>query len=182
MKFKNIIFFILSAALVVFIFWNGSRSGEVSVSSSDNVTNTIRDIMISTGKIPDNLVKYEETSESSDKSESNVSVNMYRLNILVRKSAHRIEYGLLAALSFMAFFCFEISKSTSAIMSYVLSIVVAFIDEAIQAFTPGRSSSFKDVFIDSQGVLAGIILAVIIVWIAHFSKNKEKFQKNLKIN
>ena len=56
-----------------------------------------------------------------------------------------------------------------------IGLLVALIDETIQLFPIGRSSSVKDVWIDFSGVIFGTILLLVLKQIYLF-----KFRKTLK--
>ena len=44
-------------------------------------------------------------------------------------------------------------------------VLTALTDETIQMFVPGRSSSVRDVWIDTAGVLAGLLVALLLLLI-----------------
>ncbi|MDY4490244.1 MAG: VanZ family protein [Candidatus Faecousia sp.] len=74
---------------------------------------------------------------------------------LIRKIAHFAEFaclGLLLAGFFRA-------RGRSAILPGALcGLLSACVDETIQMFSPGRSSSLADVWLDFAGVMTGIFL------------------------
>ncbi len=91
----------------------------------------------------------------SDLSEAQLT----RILVVIRKSAHLIEYGILAALWFFVF-----SRSNNwftsrpALFALLISIVYAGLDELHQAFTHSRTGSFFDVGIDTVGAMMGLVL------------------------
>lgn len=89
------------------------------------------------------------------------------VHFLVRKSAHFIEYGVLAFLAARAF-----SSSSQDWLrrfwgqgSLVLVVCYAFLDEYRQSFVPSRSGSVWDSFIDIAGGLTA--LAIFFYWRRH---------------
>jgi len=56
--------------------------------------------------------------------------------------------------------CLTYFKATKSIKkSILLTLIYAFFDEFRQSFTPGRSSSFSDIFVDMIGAsISGIFL------------------------
>lgn len=83
-----------------------------------------------------------------------------KINYLVRKSMHFIEYGLLAALVFRAFRADSPRSYRARWAAYSLVIVVgwALIDEYHQSLTRTRGGSVTDVLIDSAGGLCALLL------------------------
>ncbi len=86
------------------------------------------------------------------------------LHFLLRKSAHLLEYGILSALWFRALRGddrrWRISWAVTAIL---LTAAVASLDEWHQAYIPSRTSSPRDVLIDTTGAtLAQIIMRLVL--------------------
>ena len=76
---------------------------------------------------------------------------------LIRKLAHFTEFACLGAL--FAWLFGMLAKSFSVALP--CGFLVACIDEIIQRFVPNRGPAFKDVLIDTSGVLVGIGLLVL---------------------
>lgn len=82
------------------------------------------------------------------------------LNFLMRKTAHLIEYGILAALIFRAIRGERPSwRLRWAVEAVVLATGVASIDEILQTFVPSRTGTWHDVVTD----VAGAALAQILI-------------------
>lgn len=83
-----------------------------------------------------------------------------KINYLVRKSMHFIEYGMLAALVFRAFKADSphAYRARWAVYSLVIVFVWAIIDEYHQSLTRTRGGSVIDVLIDSAGGLFALLL------------------------
>lgn len=74
-------------------------------------------------------------------------------NFFLSKSAHFLEYAILAFLLSQALQGHQLSKKKILILAAILAIGYAFSDEYHQSFILGRNASLGDVFIDSLGVL-----------------------------
>ena len=60
----------------------------------------------------------------------------------------------------------------------LLGMAAACVDETIQIFVPGRSSSLIDVWIDTCGAAAGMILVLFgYHWITNRKRNKKKLEE-----
>ena len=83
----------------------------------------------------------------------------------VRKIAHFAEYMILGVLSAASWFFYREEKNRNPISfaAWGFCILFAVLDELHQAFVPGRTSSVRDVLLDSIGALCGAVLTVCIV-------------------
>ena len=93
-----------------------------------------------------------------------------RMNHLVRKSAHFIEYAVLASLLFRAFradsrFAFRLRW-----FIYSLMIIAAWslLDELHQTFTRKRGGSIYDSMLDASGGL----FALLVIWLLSLRKKR----------
>ena len=78
--------------------------------------------------------------------------------VLLRKLAHITEFACLGLL--LCWF-FRLQGQTGihrVTLPLLCGILAACVDESIQIFSPGRSSSLIDVWIDTGGLCAGMIL------------------------
>ena len=85
------------------------------------------------------------------------------VHLLTRKTAHFVEYAILAFLAQRAFITSmrELLKDHWLILSLILVVVVAVIDELHQSFVPARTGSIYDSGIDIAG---GFTLLVLALW------------------
>ncbi len=60
-------------------------------------------------------------------------------------------------------------------------VLTALTDETIQIFSPGRSSQVTDVWLDSAGVLAGILTAIVLFGAARDCFNHRNKEKRMTI-
>ena len=82
---------------------------------------------------------------------------------VVRKMAHFCEYlleGFLLMLCMRVYSRHPLRHITVPMLGGVLT---ALTDETIQLYSPGRSSQGTDVWLDSVGVLAGILAALVLM-------------------
>lgn len=95
---------------------------------------------------------------------------------VLRKIAHGLEFFVLGITASLGFFV--TLKRTAPVATLVLCFVYSVTDEIHQIFVPGRACRAKDIFIDSCGAAAGIILFMIFVaavgLIAKAVKNKKQ--------
>lgn len=119
----------LLVLILVFIWGNSLMPGEVSQAISNWVQNLLMD------------------------SEADVNGNPEGNGIL-RKIAHFTEFTALGMCLAWLFGMLQKKKA----WPFLCGVAAACIDEMIQVFIPERAPGLQDVFIDSCGVLAGIIL------------------------
>lgn len=82
---------------------------------------------------------------------------------IIRKSAHFIEYAILAALAYRAFSgsSRRLLASHPFLAALLSAAIVAVVDETYQSFDPTRTGSAIDVMIDLSGAAA----ALAAVWL-----------------
>ena len=85
----------------------------------------------------------------------------------IRKFAHIAEF---MALGLVLYICLRVENENdgifkTALKALLIAFIVAFTDESIQMFIPGRSAEIGDVWIDLSGAAAGIAIAVIAAFI-----------------
>ena len=137
------------AAWAVVVVWTmliihlGAQSGEVSVSTSAAVAQKVTEAVTSAAA----TVNIELTFES--------------VHAFLRKSAHFFLYASLGLLVYLA-----LAKSWRVPrlwvpFAFLAVVLIATTDESVQAFTPGRVGSMRDVFLDTAGGLLGLTLAAL---------------------
>jgi VanZ family protein len=84
-------------------------------------------------------------------------------DLILRKAAHMTEYAVLTFLVQRAirrtWSIFRLSGVL--VVSFLFSFLYAISDEFHQGFVPGRTPSVVDVFIDSVGIIAFIVIFVL---------------------
>ena len=89
----------------------------------------------------------------------------------IRKIAHFSEYAVGGILIFLLILTFEkISPKVRNISSIIITIIYAISDEVHQVFVPGREGKIVDVYIDTLGIITGILFINLIIKV--FNKNK----------
>lgn len=83
------------------------------------------------------------------------TVDVYWKDFILKKSAHIIEYGILAILLYRAFVNSNIPKQKALFLSILIAGLYGVSDEFHQSFTPGREPRLRDVVIDTIGATIG---------------------------
>ena len=142
--------FFLAASILtaVMIFCFSAQKGEDSAALSDGVTLEVAKIVR-----PDYLTLSAKEQRAL----------LLSLGLWVRKCAHFCEFALLGLnvtlflrLSYPAH-----SRFTSLLLGWGISMLYAGTDELHQMFVSDRGPAFLDVGIDSAGVLAGALCALL---------------------
>ncbi|MBE5938933.1 MAG: VanZ family protein [Lachnospiraceae bacterium] len=175
MKVLNGIFVALTIALTVFIFSFSAQTGEESAGLSGKIAHKVINILF------DEYESYEEEKQQEI---------YHTIHLIVRKTAHFCEYGLLATLILSSVVtgilaykngCFTAIWQKKwcifAVVTQIMVSVYALTDEFHQNFVEGRGPSLKDVFIDSAGGFTAIICYMLIVWCVAKYLNKKRFEQ-----
>ena len=93
-----------------------------------------------------------------------------RFQYIVRKGAHFSEFALLGVSLRLLFQALSLRLPLP--LAYVAGTLYACIDELHQQFTGNRSPMWRDVGIDSAGVLCGAALVSLILWLRRRRKEK----------
>lgn len=147
---KKIKYFIPAILWMGLIFFFSSQNGTASDSNSYFLINLL-------GKIGINISS---------------SIGLSVANFIVRKTAHVTEYFILFMLLYFGFK--KIYLKNIIIYPAIITILYSISDEFHQLFIEGRSGRIKDVFIDSIGVLIGLLI------IGIKNKVKSKTGNNIK--
>ena len=91
--------------------------------------------------------------------------NIWTLNRIVRKLAHLTEFTILGSVLYTILRRY-ITYGT-VIKTIGLGMLIASLDEFIQLFSPGRSSQFSDILIDTIGVVIGILVVKLVYYIRY---------------
>lgn len=95
---------------------------------------------------------------------------------LVRKLAHFCEYLLEGFLLMLCMRVYSRHPLRHITVPMLAGVLTALTDETIQLFSEGRSSQVTDVWLDSAGVLAGILAALLLMglWRLLFHHRKKE--------
>ena len=131
----------------------------------------------SVGKEIGRLIVPQFTSWSEDKQEQFAE----KIDFPVRKCAHASEYAVLGVLMLGTAYSFaEDQGKKNRLLCWCAGTAYAATDEFHQLFVPGRSCQFRDVCIDSAGILTGIVLFSLIKHQIAKYNEKKKVAKNVK--
>ena len=95
---------------------------------------------------------------------------------IVRKMAHFCEYTLEGFLLMLCMRVYSRRPLRHITVPMLAGVLTALTDETIQLFSQGRSSQVTDVWLDSAGVLAGILAALVLMALCRLlfnHRNKE---------
>lgn len=93
----------------------------------------------------------------------NINVNPDNLHFILRKLAHFTEFFILGILWSAIYH--KLHNKMWIYMTLLYGFVVAFIDESIQTFIPGRDGNFIDVIIDFSGILISVFIYIFISYL-----------------
>lgn len=162
MKNKRIIFLILIIINCITIFYFSNQVADTSSASSGRVVNFVM-------KVFPQFRNMEEHQKEHIANEV--------LQPIVRKMAHFSIYTLLGFLTINFAIigkiqndichtdeqCSPIQFRKAILYSWLFGTLYAVSDEIHQLFVLGRSCEFRDICIDSLGVLTGITIMIIII-------------------
>ena len=95
---------------------------------------------------------------------------------IVRKMAHFCEYTLEGFLLMLCMRVYSRHPLRHITVPMLAGVLTPLTDETIQLFSQGRSSQVTDVWLDSAGVLAGILAALLLMglWRLLFHHRKKE--------
>jgi len=148
---KKIILTVLTGFCIIFIFMQSLLNGNVSGAESGKVVDFLNHFFNSLG--------------------IDITFSAY----FIRKLAHFTEFTILGFSAYFTVKSYENYKNKSYIITPLIYVLVAVIDECLQLFTVGRACSVFDMLIDSSGGTFGFILACLIhkIFLLRNSKNKK---------
>lgn len=149
---------ISSVLLILIIIWSFLIFGFSSMNAdeSDNTSNKfVADMIESTLNFTNKIGATSAYFDYNDIIEAAKVVNP-----LIRKLAHFTEYMILAVLIILYInYTFKTPKYIYLfLLSIIICIIYASLDEFHQLFVSGRTGKFVDVCIDTSGALMGLIL------------------------
>lgn len=157
----RIILILLLAITFIVIFNFSNEDSKKSGNASKKITNEITKNIDSIQK----LNKVEKTKE------------LDRIEGIIRKIAHFSLYTLVGFLLMAICSTYNINEKIRIIISLLSGIVYAVSDEIHQMFIAGRTAKPTDVFIDTLGVILGIVIIMLILKIINI-RNKREISNN----
>jgi cell division protein FtsW (lipid II flippase) len=80
-------------------------------------------------------------------------------DFFIKKTAHVVEYFILAFLIYFSLRKTTVESRTSLLLyTIIITIIYAVTDEFHQTFVPGREGRLRDVLIDSSGAFLFVLL------------------------
>ena len=140
----RVLFTLALLGCIVFIFSNSMKIGEVSQGSSGRVLALLQGVLRRLGH-PALALAQRLTDH------------------IVRKLAHFCEYTLEGFLLMLCMQVYTRNYIWHISVPLLGGVLTALADETIQIYSPGRSSQVTDVWLDSAGVLAGILAALVLM-------------------
>ena len=136
-KKRMILCILLLVAMLAFIWGNSLANGETSGNMSGAVLQWINEFL------------HLDTSGAD------------MLHRIIRKGAHFTEFACLGLLLTWLFGMMGEKKGHLFCMPLLFGMMAACVDETIQVFVPDRGPSPVDIWIDTCGVAAGIVILLI---------------------
>ena len=138
----RVVFTVALIACIWFIFSNSMAVATVSTGSSGRVLAWMRIILRRLGQpgLAEHLTMH-----------------------IVRKLAHFCEYTLEGFLLMLCMRVYTRRYVRHISVPMLGGVLTAMADETIQIYSPGRSSQVTDVWLDSAGVLVGILIALVFM-------------------
>ena len=158
MKFKYISW-LPAVIIMAVIFYFSSKPATISGENSLTISQTL-------------LKAYEDITDLPY-GESVRQQALLELDHIVRKTAHFIEYAILAAAWVFHFMIRGKGNRFVAGLSILLTSFYAASDEFHQIFVAGRSGQITDVLLDTCGAATGalLFLSLIIIIKKHWNKH-----------
>lgn len=116
-------------------------------------------------KVSQKLVAVADEVLDKDWDAGQMSLRTEQIHYYVRKSAHVLEYFVLAITVAFPLYVYRIRGIWLVLFAGAFCVGFAGLDEYHQTFVAGRGPSVRDVAIDSIGVFPGILLVRIVGFI-----------------
>lgn len=154
----RVIFLILMIINCIVIFIFSSQNGEKSSNVSGSFVKQIVEILTGTKNLSES--EKEQLTEN--------------LQFVVRKGAHFSIYTLLGFFTMGFMNTFNINTKRKIILAFIFGLFYAIADEIHQLFSSGRTAKIMDVGIDSLGVIFGILIISLIIYLINRKNGKPK--------
>ena len=138
----RVVFTLALIGCIAFIFSNSMKIASVSTVSSSRVLTLLQAVLRRLG---------------------HPALAQRLTDHIVRKLAHFCEYTLEGFLLMLCMQVYTRNYIWHISVPLLGGVLTALADETIQIYSPGRSSQVTDVWLDSAGVLAGILIALVFM-------------------
>lgn len=126
-------------------------------------------------KVSQFILNFSNTYKEANTKEQTKMLN--RTNAIIRKIAHFSIYTLLGLTIMGLMTKTKLKDRWRILITIGLGMIYAILDEFHQSFSPGRSPKVTDVYIDTLGIILGVLLVILIRMI--YKKIKTKYCKNV---
>ena len=152
----RIIFFVLLIFTFILIFIFSSQNGDDSSKTSQGfIYNILRFFTNNNEDLEDTIIFLEP---------------------IIRKLAHFSIYASVGIWSMSLLETYDLEEKKKIMISLIVGFSYACSDEFHQSFVGERSASIRDVFIDTAGVLFGVLIIILIMKLI-ISKKHSKFKE-----
>lgn len=155
---KKIITLILIIAWMLLVFLFSSQDSQKSSKLSGEVTKKVIEVIKNIDKT---AITYPEKAET-----------------VIRKIAHYSIYTLGGILILLHVNLYNLSRKKKILISTLIGICYAITDEVHQLFISGRSGEIRDICIDLLGVITGIIILSLIMYLINKIRTLQKQEKS----
>ncbi len=145
---RNVILWVLAIGYYFVINSFSTTPAAVSRAESQSVINAVE--------------KVTEAVQNKSEGEGIQWLSGKAFHKLVRKTAHIINFFILAFLHCMLFCSYSNKKMVTVLMTVFVGLCGAALDEATQLLVPGRSAQISDVFVDFTGTMIGCIFFILL--------------------
>lgn len=159
---RKIVFLILTICWLVLIFSFSARDADTSGQDSGRIGKLVGECFV-------------PGFQNWSKARQNQFVEA--VDFPVRKTAHATEYAILGMLVLGTVYDEKKSRGHNFLFPWIFGTCYAATDEIHQLFVPGRSGQIRDVLIDSSGVLAGLLVIYLVMWIRKCKRHKNVEKK-----
>ena len=149
----------LTLLMMVLIFLFSTESADTSDRTSDVITRPLI------------RVTHPRFDEYPPEKKQEVYSQMQHV---VRKCAHFTEYMALGLLMRLCLFSWLGRRKGGNVLAWGIGTLYAGTDELHQLLVDGRAGQWQDVLLDSCGVLAGVLIAMVILKISLQREAKRK--------
>lgn len=94
------------------------------------------------------------------------------LQRFIRKTAHVTVFFILGILITISIRNTVFSELGTYIAAYIAGTLYGISDEVHQMFIPGRGPQLRDVFLDSVGVLIGVLITALLVGLVRYRRHR----------
>ena len=157
----RILLTVMTAAMMVLIFCFSMETAEKSDQTSGALTKTVISVA---------YPEYKQYTPIRQKS-------LYdQVQHIVRKSAHFTEYTLLGLLMRLCLESWFGRRKGLVPISWGSGTLYAVTDEIHQLLIDGRSGQWTDVLLDSSGVLTGVLISTVVLWLLRRHRERRRIQ------